>query len=1094
MATSSLSAPSTMSAPVAISGVMAGETLVSIDVRPQTQRLYGLGVNATADTVQLYHISPQTAVAVPVGAAFSLTTDGTTLVDFPATGWDIDFNPAVDRLRIVTQSGLNFRINPNNGTPVDGNNGQADVMGINPDGGISGPTTSVSATAYTNSQPNNGNITTQYTVDATTNSLYIQNPPNNGTQALVMPITVAGQTLEITAVSGFDIPPLVNAAASNAPVASGVGYAVLRTSTSSKLYQINLVNGQAVAVANFAPLSFAINPGLSASIGLNAAATSLVRFSPLNPGTITTVGLGVLNAGETLVGIDLRPATGQFYGLGINPNTETGTLYLVDPQLGSVTIVGVAGAIQYVDDLGAPVNFPLPSEGWDIDFNPLVDRLRVVTGTGLNLRIDQRTGIPVDGNAGIAGTQPDGAINGATTSVHGTAYTNSFSGTAATTQYTLDAVTNSLYIQSPPNNGTQTTPVPVTLAGAPLNFDHPLGFDILGSVAVTTNNSPATGDGFFAATVDGNSGIYRVNLTTGAATLLGAAPTSLSNFAVFSVAASPTVIAPVVVNLAPTSATLGATVSFDGGSPITERGIVFATTATQPTPVIGGAGVTQVVSLSSTAAFTATATGLTTGTSYSFRAYAINASGVTYSAALTFTPPILEAPIFPALVVSESLNFTLNAQAGTTFTAVGLPPGLVLNTRTGVITGRPTVSGVFKVVVTAKRTGSPTVSYISSLAVKALPRSAVGTYLAYIMPDSTIDGDPGGRIDLTTTLKGTYTLKITQKLKTTSVTGVLNTSSSAVPSLSSTLADGTQIVLDLKADDTLSGTVFMDLNQATVTGWRKIYDRLVYPASDEMGYYSVSLNVGMFNIGNDSVPQGTGFAGITIGEDGVTKFTGMAADGSLLTSTGFMGPDGEILVYVPLYAKLGSISGILTQSLDPTGGYSENSITGSLALSKPQTTGRTYTAEINQVELVVEGKYLARAAAGSIVLGLPSSSDPSTLDFSLGGLDAASINPDLVDAVTFLRPTLKTVIPAAGSAMNPGRTTLLINTATGSVTGNFYLVDGTLRRTVKYQGMIVRTADGSTTANGYFLLPQIAGPGQTNANSPILSGRVDLVP
>src|SRR5262245_26849455 len=46
--------PLTVSPGITISNVTAGETLVAIDVRPQTQRLYALGVNATNDTATLY--------------------------------------------------------------------------------------------------------------------------------------------------------------------------------------------------------------------------------------------------------------------------------------------------------------------------------------------------------------------------------------------------------------------------------------------------------------------------------------------------------------------------------------------------------------------------------------------------------------------------------------------------------------------------------------------------------------------------------------------------------------------------------------------------------------------------------------------------------------------------------------------------------------------------------------------------------------------------------------------------------------------------------------------------------------------------------
>ena len=117
------------------------ETLVGIDFRPNNGMLYGLGVNAAADTATLYLISQRTGFATPVGTVgqVALTTDGVTAVDLPdpaTVGWSFDFNPAADRVRVTTGSGLNFRINPNTGAAVDGDNGGGVTTGVNPDGSI----------------------------------------------------------------------------------------------------------------------------------------------------------------------------------------------------------------------------------------------------------------------------------------------------------------------------------------------------------------------------------------------------------------------------------------------------------------------------------------------------------------------------------------------------------------------------------------------------------------------------------------------------------------------------------------------------------------------------------------------------------------------------------------------------------------------------------------------------------------------------------------------------------------------------------------------------------------------------------------------
>ena len=58
----------------------------------------------------------------------------------------------------------------------------------------------------------NTTVTTLYTLDSVTDSLFIQNPPNAGTQTLGIGVTLGGNPLNFTAIGGFDIPAGVNAA------------------------------------------------------------------------------------------------------------------------------------------------------------------------------------------------------------------------------------------------------------------------------------------------------------------------------------------------------------------------------------------------------------------------------------------------------------------------------------------------------------------------------------------------------------------------------------------------------------------------------------------------------------------------------------------------------------------------------------------------------------------------------------------------------------------------------------------------------------------------------------------------------------------
>lgn len=532
-----------------VTGLTAGDTLVSIDRRPQNGFLYGIGYNASAaggPTITLYAIHPETRVATAVGEGGRFTTDGVNPSAIggsnPSTRFEMDFNPAVDRLRVINDLGQNFRMNPNTGAVVDGDLGgtAGSVNGINMDRDLNGGANRAQGTAYINNTPNpntpgNG-ITTQYTVGEAPSALYIQNPPNMGT--LSAPITLSPL---IRSVLGFDIAPGANMATTtaNAPTGSGSGYLLLRTDTSSPeaLARLNLVTGELTRITEIAggagARGIAVQAPLSrAMLALSANGTQLLRFAEDAPGTVVTVAVSGLSSGESLVGMDFRPATGQLFALGINPVTDTGTVYRLDPETGAAAVIGTAGSIAFVTGSLTPVDLPDPaSAGYGVDFNPAADRLRVTTSTGLNFRLDQRSGTPLDGDAVAPGTNPDGTINGnGVTGVSGAAYTNSVGGTTLTTLYALSDTGSTLTIQNSlpgatvtgPNSGSQTQPLTLRLDGSTLTFTASNGFDIPSDVRAPANNAAVTqGSGYAALTVGGTTGLYRIELSSGVVKRLG---------------------------------------------------------------------------------------------------------------------------------------------------------------------------------------------------------------------------------------------------------------------------------------------------------------------------------------------------------------------------------------------------------------------------------------------------------------------------------------------------------------------------------------------------------------------------------------------
>ena len=115
--------------------------------------------------------------------------------------------------------------------------------------------------------------------------------------------------------------------------------------------------------------------------------------------------------------------------------------------------------------------------------------------------------------------------------------------------------------------------------------------------------------------------------------------TSLTNEVQIYVAppAAPTVDTPTAASVTATTATLGGNVSSDGGAAITVIGVVYAPTAVNSTPQIGGTGVSTATGSGTTGVFTVNVSGLTPGTYYTFAAYATNSVGTSYSVIGSFT-------------------------------------------------------------------------------------------------------------------------------------------------------------------------------------------------------------------------------------------------------------------------------------------------------------------------------------------------------------------------------------------------------------------------------------------------------------------------
>lgn len=445
---------------VAITGLEADEQIVAIDFRPATGQLYGVSGKS-----RIFAINPITGRANLLTATpFSPGINGT-LVGF-------DFNPTVDRIRLVTENEQNLRLNPETGL----------VVAI--DGNINPGDRNITSAAYTNSFAG-ATTTTLYTIDFTESKLFKQNPPNNGTQEEIGTLGI-----QETGQGGFDISPDNSVALVVINSGSDGQNTFGSTGKKSNFYYINLLTGKAtlagitkrdiigIAIPTN-PIAYSVNPD-----------NQLMIFNPQRLTSMVTKPITGLQSGEKVLGIDMRPATGQLYALG-----SSNRIYTINMASGAATAVGTD-----------PLSQSLNGSWFGFDFNPTVDRIRIVSNSGQNLRVH-----PVTGAVAFV----DGALNPGSPKIDAAAYTQNFAGATTTSLYVIDYQTDQLFIQSPPNNGT------LNLVNAlSVKVSNGNGFDIGGTSGAAM--------GIF--TTADNTYLCSVNLSSGKIDVISSFPDDVRGF------------------------------------------------------------------------------------------------------------------------------------------------------------------------------------------------------------------------------------------------------------------------------------------------------------------------------------------------------------------------------------------------------------------------------------------------------------------------------------------------------------------------------------------------------------------------------------
>ncbi|MCB5167323.1 DUF4394 domain-containing protein [Streptomyces bambusae] len=205
-----------------VSGLSGDSRLVGIDFRVQNEKLYGVGDKGgiyTLDTADAKAVKVSQLTVAPAGTAFG-----------------VDFNPAANRLRVVSDTGQNLRHNIDDA---------AAPLTTTVDGTLTNPTTppstarGVTGAAYTNNDLNAATATTLFDLDTMTDRISLQSPANAGTLA---PTGNLGVDAALDA--GFDI-------YSDLRTGTNHGFATIGSGGSWRLYAVDVLTGKATAKGAF---------------------------------------------------------------------------------------------------------------------------------------------------------------------------------------------------------------------------------------------------------------------------------------------------------------------------------------------------------------------------------------------------------------------------------------------------------------------------------------------------------------------------------------------------------------------------------------------------------------------------------------------------------------------------------------------------------------------------------------------------------------------------------------------------------------------------------------------------------------------------
>lgn len=447
--------------------------------------------------------------------------------------------------------------------------------------------------------------------------------------------------------------------------------------------------------------------------------------------------------------------------------------------------------------------------------------------------------------------------------------------------------------------------------------------------------------------------------------------------------------------------------------------------------------------------------------------------------------PVLQpfTPDSNGIVSGEVIHQLEYTGTATSFSVTGLPKGMKLDTKTGLLTGRPLLAGNYTMNFTASNGSAKSAPLTIPWTVEPLPEGTAGTYHALLDRHPWYNGGYGGSLQITVTATGTYTGYITRGIHRTQIKGVLDTEPGGYfDPESSFLVTRRQPYSPLTVSFTLpigSGTITGTLSEPEgdviqLSGYRAAFSK-TSPATAYVGQWNTAMELPAELIGNSAYPQGAGWAIQTISSTGSVAWTSRLADGTAKTFSTALGANGQTAVHLMLYGNLGSLQGtVFFDSQDDT-------TSGSLGWVKSPVYSRNYSAGFPLHFLSANGALYTPPAANELIFGITAGADNARLLFTQGGLSSPFTQSFTIGTGNVI------TLPTPGSIGNPYKIKLSALLKTGVVSGSGTAMDYSLNQPANARLGIFSSLliPGREQAVGYFLLPT-----STSSTAPILSGKL----